>query len=101
MAAPGGQQPGELHINGVIHGTIELIPDNTSLPTYAGDYREKVNGIVTEFSDSGDVERVSQFHLRSTLNGTDGSSLDLRLSGKVTFNANRVATVERDTFTCT
>ena len=100
VAAPGGQQPGELHINGVIAGTVELIPDDESLPTYAGDYREKVNGIVAEFTDEGDVERIGQFRLRSTLYGTDGSSFDLRLSGKVTFNANGVATVERDTFTC-
>ena len=100
VAAPGGQQSGELHINGVIDGTVELIPDDRSLPTYAGDYREKVNGIVTEFTDEGDVERIGQYRLRSTLHGTDGSSLELRLSGKVTFNANGVATVVRDTFTC-
>lgn len=100
LAAPGGQQPGELHINGVIDGTVELIPDDTSLPTYAGDYREKVNGVVIEFTDEGDIERIGQFRLRTTLHGTDGSSLDLRLSGKVTFNANGVATVERETFTC-
>jgi hypothetical protein len=48
VAAPGGQRPGELHINGVIDGTVEL-----------------------------------------------------RLSDKVTFNANGVVTVDRDTFTCT
>jgi hypothetical protein len=101
VAAPGGQQPGELHINGVIDGTVELIPDDKSLPTFAGDYREKVNGVVTEFTDEGDIERIGQFRLRTTLHGTDGSSLELRLSGKVTFNANGVATVERDTFTCT
>jgi hypothetical protein len=100
VAAPGGQQPGELHINGVINGNVELIPDDRSLPTYAGDYREKLNGIVTEFTDEGDVERIGQFRLRTTLRGTDGSSLNLKLSGKVTFNANGVATVERDTFTC-
>ena len=100
VAPPGGQQSGELHINGVIHGLVELIPDDAALPTYSGDYREKVNGIVTEFTDEGDVERVAQYRLRSTLEGTDGSSFELRLSGKVTVNANGVATVERETFTC-
>lgn len=100
VAARGGQQPGELHINGTIYGTVELIPDDGSLPTYVGDYREKVNGVVTTFTDEGDVERVGQYWLRSTLNGTDGSSFDLRLSGKVTINANGVATVERDVFSC-
>lgn len=75
-------------------------PVRVDQPTYSGDYREKVNGIVTEFTDEGDVERVAQYRLRSTLEGTDGSSFELRLSGKVTVNANGVATVERETFTC-
>ncbi len=100
VAAPGGQQPGELHVNGIIDGRVELIPDDAALPTYSGDYREKVNGIVTEFTDEGDVERVAQYRLRSTLHGTDGSSLDLVLSGKLTINANGVATVEREVFSC-
>ncbi len=59
-----------------------------------------MNGIVTEFTDEGDVERVAQYRLRSTLHGTDGSSLDLVLSGKLTINANGVATVEREVFSC-
>jgi hypothetical protein len=100
VAAPGGQQPGEVHINGVVDGSVELIPDDPSLPTYAGDYREKVNGIATEFSDEGDVERVGQYRLRSTLHGTDGSTLDLRLSGKITLNAKGEVTAEHETFTC-
>ena len=100
VAASGGQQPGELHVNGAIDGHVDLIPDDPSLPTYSGDYREKVNGVVTEFSDEGDVERVGQFRLRSTLVGTDGSTFELRLSVKTTFTANGTLTVERDTFTC-
>jgi len=100
VSAPGGQRPGEVHINGVINGAIELIPDDASLPTYVGAYREKVNGIATEFTDEGDIVRIGQYRLRSTLHGTDGSSLKFSLSGKVTFNANGVVTVERGTFTC-
>jgi len=100
VAAPGGREDGELHVNGVIDGSVELIPDDASLPTYSGDYREKVNGVVIAFTDEGDIERVGQFRLRSTLNGTDGSSLELRLSGKVTYNANGVLTVDREVFTC-
>jgi len=76
VMAPGGQQPGELHVNGVIDGSVELIPDDAGLPRYSGVYREKVNGVVTAFTDEGDVERVSQYRLRSTLRGTDGSTLD-------------------------
>ncbi|WP_353953435.1 hypothetical protein V6K52_08455 [Knoellia sp. S7-12] len=97
---PGGRDPGELHINGVINGLVELVPDNASLPTYSGTYREKVNGVVTESTNEGDVERVGQYRLRSTLTGTDGSTLALHLAGKVTINANGVATVSRDVFTC-
>ena len=100
VAPPGGQTAGELHVNGVIAGVVELIPDDASLPTYEGSYREKVNGVLTEFSDEGDVERVSQYRLRSTLVGTDGTRLALRLSGKLTINANGRVVVERESFTC-
>jgi hypothetical protein len=100
VAPPGGQQPGEVHVNGAIDGIVELIPDDPTLPTYSGTYREKVNAVATSFSDEGDVVRVAQFRLRSTLRGTDGSSYALRLSGKTTFNANGVLVVERQTFTC-
>jgi hypothetical protein len=100
VSAPGGQAEGELHINGVIDGRVELIPDDAALPTYTGVYREKVNGVVTAFTEQGDIERVSQYRLRSTLQGTDGSTLELRLSGKFTMNATGVVVVSRDTFTC-
>lgn len=100
VAAPGGPEGGELHVNGVIDGLIELIPHSSVLPTYTGTYREKVNGVVTALTDGSDIERVSQYRLRSTLEGTDGSTLELRLSGKFTMNANGVIVVSRDSFTC-
>jgi hypothetical protein len=100
VTPPGGQQEGEFHVNGVIDGRIELIPDDATLPTYSGTYREKVDGVVTAFTEEGDVSRVAQYRLRSTLHGTDGSALDLRLSGKLTTNANGQVVVSRDTFTC-
>jgi hypothetical protein len=100
VTAPGGQVDGEFHANGVIDGLVELIPDAAGLPTYSGTYREKVNAVVTSFTEEGDTSRVSQYRLRSTLRGTDGSTLDLRLSGKFTMNANGVVVVSRDTFTC-
>lgn len=100
VQAPGGRDPGELHINGVIYGYVELIPDAPTLPTYAGSYREKVNGVVVEVGEDGDQERVGQYRLRSTLQGSDGSSYQLQLSGKVTFNANGTMTVLREEFTC-
>ena len=100
VTAPGGQVEGEFHANGVIDGLAELIPDDAALPTYSGTYREKVNAVVTSFTEEGDTARVSQYRLLSTLQGTDGSTLDLRLSGKFTMNANGVVVVSRDTFTC-
>lgn len=100
LTPPGGLQEGELHVNGVIDGRVELIPDDANLPTYAGTYREKVNAVVTGFTDENEVERVAQYRLRTTLRGTDGSNLDLRLAGKLTTNANGVVVVSRDTFSC-
>ena len=101
VTAPGGQVAGETHINGVIAGSVTLTPDDPALPTYSGSYREKVNGVLIGITPGGnDVTRVGQYRLRSTLRGTDGSTLDLRLAGKMTMNAKGVVTVSRDTFTC-
>lgn len=100
VTPPGGRETGELHLNGVIHGLVELVPDDPSLPTYTGTYREKVNAVATEFTPEGDVLRVGQYRLSTTLSGTDGSSFALHLAGKVTVNANGVTTVSRDVFTC-
>jgi hypothetical protein len=47
-----------------------------------------------------DVERIAQFPLRSRLAGTDGSSLLLAMSGKVTRNGNGEVVVDRFDFTC-
>jgi hypothetical protein len=99
VTAPGGQLEGEFHVNGVIDGLVELMPDAAGLPTYSGTYREKVNAVATSFTEESDA-RVAQYRLHSTLRGTDGSTLDLRLSGKLTMNASGVVVVSRDTFTC-
>ncbi|MGA8044771.1 MAG: hypothetical protein WCA30_00735 [Dermatophilaceae bacterium] len=100
VTTPDGPDPGEIHINGVIAGLIELIPANPTLPTYTGTYREKVNGVATSFGDNGDTARIAQYRLRSTLTGTDGSALQLQLAGKLTMNANGDLVVSRNTFTC-
>ncbi|MFC4786810.1 hypothetical protein ACT8ZV_20210 [Nocardioides sp. MAHUQ-72] len=101
VTAPGGQQPGEVHVNGAVDGLVELIPDDTALPTYTGTYREKVDGIFLGTTPEGDdLLRVAQFRLRSTLRGTDGSTYTLRGSGKVTLNAHGELVVDREQFTC-
>lgn len=96
-----GPQKGEVHVNGVIAGLIELIPDDESLPTYTGTYREKTNAVLYAPSFQDDQLRVGQFRLRTRLQGTDGSSLRLVLSGKVTRTGEGdPPVVERSTFTC-
>jgi hypothetical protein len=102
VVAAGGQQPGEVHVNGLVDGLVELVPDDTTLPTYTGTYREKVDGVLIGVTpDGADVERVSQFRLRSTLHGSDGSTYTLRLSGKLTLDARGRPVVDRRVFSCT
>lgn len=101
LTSPGGREPGEYHVNGVIAGSITLTPDDPALPTYSGAYREKVNGVITGIDDSGsDIARVAQYRLRSTLRGSDGSTLELRIAGKMTATPDGRAVVLRDTFSC-
>ena len=95
-----GPQAGEVHVNGAIAGFIEYIPDDTALPTYSGTYREKLNGVLLELSFEDDQSRIAQFRLRSRLAGTDGSSLRLAMSGKLTLNGNGNLVVDRFSFTC-
>jgi hypothetical protein len=61
LAVTSGPQMGEVHLNGVIAGFIEYIPDDTSLPTYSGTYNEKLNGVLLELTFDDDQERISQF----------------------------------------
>lgn len=102
VLAPGGQVDGEAHVNGSIHGLVELVPVDASLPTYTGSYREKVNGVFLGADESGeDALRVAQYRLRVPLQGSDGSRLTLVLSGKITLDANGRTVVERGTQSCT
>jgi hypothetical protein len=94
----GGQVAGEAHINGTVDGWIELVPDDPSLPTYTGGYREKVDGVLTD--PDHDEFRVSQFRLRDRLTGTDGSHLVVLLSAKVTVAANGATVVDRSVESC-
>ena len=100
LTAPGGQVTGERHVNGVIEGLVELIPDDPGLPTYTGSYREKVNGVITDPGPDWEELRIGQYRLASTLSGTDGSTLKLTLSGKLTINGQGRVVVSRDHFAC-
>jgi hypothetical protein len=95
-----GPHAGGVHLTGAIDGFMEYIPVDASLPTYSGTYREKFTASLYELSFGSDAERISQFHLRGVLEGTDGSTLNTVMSGKVTINANGAVRVDRFQFTC-
>lgn len=95
-----GPRAGEVHLNGVIDGYAEFVPDDGSLPTYAGTYREKLAGVLVGLGSDEEQERVLQFRLRGALDGTDGSTLTLVMSGKVTVTAKGDVVVARFRFTC-
>lgn len=86
------------HVNGEIDGLFELLPDDPTLPTYSGDYREKLNVLALSSTEEG--VRVVQYRLRTVLEGSDGSALTLLLAGKVTVNGRGDVVVERDEFSC-
>lgn len=97
VEAPGG----ELHVNGVVHGQVRLVPNDPALPTYGGSYREKINAIITGVDENGDdVARVAQYRLRLAMTGSDGSELLLVESGKVTFTPAGEAVVTRELSSC-
>jgi hypothetical protein len=97
---PGGaRNPDEFHANGVVDGSVELIPDDPTLPTYSGTFREKANAIGTA-AEEGDDLRIAQYRLRSVLTGTDGSRLTLSLSGKITVNGRGDLVTERFELSC-
>jgi hypothetical protein len=77
------------------------VPDDPALPTYAGSYREKVNGILSGVDENGDdVMRVSQYRLRVPLSTPEGDRLVLTMSGKATFDAQGTMRVSRDVISC-
>ena len=98
LLPPGGQTPGEAHINGAVDGWIQLTPDDPSLPTYTGNYREKADGVLTD--PDHDQFRVFRFQLRDRLTGSDGSTLVLVLGAKATVDANGRTVVDRSVATC-
>jgi hypothetical protein len=100
VLTPGGaRHPDEFHANGVVDGLIELIPDDPTLPSYSGAFRQKANVIGT-VTEEGDDLRIAQYRVRSVLTGTDGSRLTLSLAGKVTVNGRGDLVVDRFEFSC-
>lgn len=102
LQPPGGQVAGEVHVNGSVDGWIEFDPDGSGpLPTYTGSYREKLNVILTGYSEeTGDEIRVGQYRLKARLSAADGSRLVLDLAGKITVTARGDMVVARDLAAC-
>ncbi|MGA8851910.1 MAG: hypothetical protein WB508_09340 [Aeromicrobium sp.] len=101
VEAPGGRSEGEFHVNGVIRGHLSLTPDDPARPTYSGQFREKVNFVITGVSDDGeDQARVGQFRLRAPLAGSDGSTLVLTMTGRLTTNAHGEVVTARFSLLC-
>lgn len=101
LLPPGGQVDGEAHVNGTVFGHVDLVPDDPRYPSYAGDYREKDNAIVTSLDEEdGDTLRIAQYRLRIPMTGTDGSGFVVVLSGKFTMNARGDVTVAGDVLRC-
>ena len=98
LLPPGGQTAGEAHINGSVDGWIQLTPDDPTLPTYTGSYREKADGVLTD--PDNDQFRVMHFQFRDRLSGSDGSTLVLVLSGKVTVAADGHTVIDRSVAAC-
>lgn len=98
LLPPGGQTSGEAHVNGSVDGWIQLTPDDPSLPTYTGGYREKIDGVLTD--PDNDQFRVMRFQLRDALTGTDGTELVIVLGEKVTVDANGRTIVDRSLASC-
>ncbi len=103
LTPSGGQVDGEIHVNGVVDGQIYLVPDDASLPSYSGRYREKVTGVATYFDEENgenDRLRVINYRLRVPMTGTDGSSFVILISGHTTVNGKGVTVVDRNDFEC-
>lgn len=90
-----------VHVNGSIDGYVELVPDDSRLASYTGTYKEKLEVVAgTIGEDDFEFERVGQYHLKSRLDGSDGSEIVLTLRGKFTINGNGRIVVERDLYGC-
>lgn len=102
LAAPGGRTEGEVHVNGVIAGSVTMTPVDPRLPSYQGTYREKANVVLTGVDEEtgDDVLRVGQYRLRLPLEGSDGSRLVMTVSGKVTMTPAGELAVERGEESC-
>lgn len=99
LATGTGTRSTELKVVGTVQGSIEIAPaDAAAGPSYTGSYREHVAGWLTD--PDSDAFRVVQFHLIGRLDGSDGSSLQLRSTLKVTVRPDGTTAVSRQEDSC-
>lgn len=100
LMAPGnGPRNTELKVRGAVDGFIEIKPTKSSDgPSYAGTYQERVVGWLTD--PANDTFRVVNFRLQGRLAGSDGTSVVLKSTFKVTMKPDGTAVVERQSSTC-
>ena len=99
MATGSGARSAELKVVGTVHGSYEITPTVEGAgPSYKGSYREHAVGWLTD--PENDQFRVVQFHLIGRLTGSDGSSLQLRSTLKVTVRPDGTTVVYRQAESC-
>jgi hypothetical protein len=95
-----GPNAGQVHVVGKINGLIAVAPDQpTAGPTYRGTYVEHLNftGFAT---DEGDIPIRSAYHLNTRLTGSDGSHLNLHLSGGIVIGPDGQTRASRNRLQC-
>lgn len=100
LMAPGtGPRSAELKVRGAVDGFLEIAPDDPSDgPSYAGTYSERVVGWLTD--PDTDAFRVVHFRLQGRLAGSDGTSVVLLSTLKLTLRPDGTTVVDRQSVTC-
>jgi hypothetical protein len=100
LMAPGtGPRNAEVKVRGAIDGFVEIAPtDPRDGPSYSGAYSERVIGWLMD--PDNDAFRVGHLRLRGRLSGSDGSTVVVLLTYKVTLRTDGTVAVQRESFTC-
>jgi hypothetical protein len=99
VAVDAGPRSTEFKVVGTVQGTVELTPTVAADgPSYSGSYREHIAGWLSD--PDNDQFRVAQFHLIGRLTGSDGSTLELRNTIKVTVRPDGTTVVDREEQFC-
>jgi hypothetical protein len=99
MASGTGPRSAEVKVRGAVDGFLEIAPDDPSEgPSYAGAYSERVVGWLTD--PDTDAFRVVHLRLHGRPAGSDGTSVVLESTLKLTIRPDGNTVVERQSVTC-